>query len=205
MIPRIKADKRMAAVAPGGEGYARSRLKPHWFHYVLQSALAMIAVWVALVALSMNDLVVVVSCAATAFTVFTMPSSVTAQPRNVVGGTVVALLVGSCCAAIPVGTDLATLVVRAGTVGLATLVMTLSDTEHPPAAGTALAVVTSGYSVRLLLGVLLGVVIISLTQQMLRSHLRDLTGWHLVAERARRMQDRDSLDVMAFQKTKENR
>jgi len=45
----------------------------------------MVAILVVLVALSLQHLVIVASIGASAFTVFIMPKSKTARPRNVIG------------------------------------------------------------------------------------------------------------------------
>lgn len=159
-----------------------SRLRPsldrrfatHWISYVGQSVMAAGAVLLALVALRQQNLVVAASLAATAFTVFSMPSSVTASPRNVIGGHAVGLLFGSIFALIPEGTELEQDAVYALAVGSSMLVMTMTDTEHPPAAGTALGVVIAGFSGRVVLGVLVGVGILAAVHRLLRPVLRDL-------------------------------
>jgi CBS-domain-containing membrane protein len=142
--------------------------------YVLQSLLAAGSVFVVLVALRQQNLVVAASLAATTFTVFAMPSRVTASPRNVIGGHLVGLVFGSVFALIPVESALAQDAVYALTVGGAILVMAVTNTEHPPAAGTALGVVIAGFSVQVVLGVVVGVGVLALIQRLLRPMLRDL-------------------------------
>ncbi len=150
------------------------RFGPHWLNYVLQSVLAAASVFVVLVALRQQHLVVAASLAATAFTVFVMPGSVTASTRNVVGGHLVGLVFGAAFALIPQQAALAQDAIYALAVGCAMIVMTATNTEHPPAAGTALGVVIAGFSVRLVLGVVVGVVVLAVIHRMLRSLLRDL-------------------------------
>jgi len=53
--------------------------------------------------------------------------------------------------------------------------MVISDTEHPPAAGTALGVVTKGFYLHIIAGVLLFAILFSIIRWLLRNHLRDLT------------------------------
>ncbi|MFH1501648.1 MAG: HPP family protein [Candidatus Eisenbacteria bacterium] len=150
------------------------RFRPHWVSYALQSAFATASVFVVLAALRQQNLVVAASLAATAFTVFTMPSSVTASTRNVVGGHVVGLAFGSVFALFPQESVLAQDAMYALAVGGAMLVMTATNTEHPPAAGTALGVVIAGFSIRIVLGVVIGVVVLTLIHRLLRPTLRDL-------------------------------
>ena len=59
-------------------------------------------------------------------------------------------------------------------VGLSITCMALTRTHHPPASGTALAVALTGFSIRALLGVVLGSTVLSLAHQALRRHLKDL-------------------------------
>lgn len=150
------------------------RFGPHWLSYILQSALATASVFVVLVALRQQNLVVAASLAATAFTVFAMPSSMTASTRNVVGGHIVGLVFGSAFALIMQESAFAHDAMYALAVGCAMLVMTATNTEHPPAAGTALGVVIAGFSARLVLGVVVGVVVLAVIHRLLRPMLRDL-------------------------------
>ena len=151
-----------------------SRFRPHWLSYVLQSALAAVAVFAALAALRQQNLVVAASLAATAFTVFAMPSSVTASPRNVVGGHMIGLAFGSVFALLPHDSGLGQDALYASAVGCSMLAMAVTDTEHSPAAGTALGVVIAGFSAQVVFGVVLGVGILSVIHRLLRPVLRDL-------------------------------
>jgi len=150
------------------------RFGPHWQSYVLQSVLATASVFVVLVALRQQNLVVAASLAATAFTVFAMPSSVTASTRNVVGGHLVGLAFGSALALVPQQTVILQDGMYALAVGGAMLMMAATNTEHPPAAGTALGVVIAGFSWRIVLGVVVGVAVLALIHRLLRPILRDL-------------------------------
>jgi CBS-domain-containing membrane protein len=150
------------------------RFGPHWLSYVLQSMFAMTSVFVVLLTLRQQNLVVAASLAATAFTVFAMPSSVTASTRNVVGGHIVGLVFGSAFALVPLESALAQDAMFALAVGSAMFVMAVTNTEHPPAAGTALGVVIAGFSWRIVLGVMVGIAVLALIHRLLRPFLRDL-------------------------------
>jgi CBS-domain-containing membrane protein len=169
---RIKVE-RGSCVAILNHTFDR-RFTPHWTSYVAQSAMAGGAVLVALMALRQQNLVVAASLAATAFTVFTMPSSVTASSRNVVGGHLVGLVFGSLFALLPQESGLAQDAIYALAVGGSMLVMAVTNTEHPPAAGTALGVVITGFSLRVVLGVIVGVGVLAVVHRLLRPVLRDL-------------------------------
>ncbi|MBM4148553.1 MAG: HPP family protein [Lentisphaerae bacterium] len=150
------------------------RVRPFWPSYVLQSVLAAASIFVVLVALHRQNLVVAASLAATAFTVFTMPGSMTASARNVIGGHVVGLAFGSVFALASPQSPFLHDAMYALAVGCAMFVMAATNTEHPPAAGTALGVAMAGLAWRLLLGVLLGAVLLVLIHRLLRPVLRDL-------------------------------
>ena len=87
----------------------------------------------------------VVASASTAFIVFVVPHSIASSPQRVIGGHLVAVIGGSIFALILTIPALEPSTVRdvvAGfAVGVSILAMVLTDTEHPPAAGTALALV----------------------------------------------------------------
>jgi CBS-domain-containing membrane protein len=150
------------------------RFRPNWASYVLQSVLAAVTIFVALVALRQQNLLVAASLAATAFTIFAMPGSVSARTRNVVGGHLVGLAFGCLFASLAAGAGMWQDAMYALAVGCSIFVMAITNTEHPPAAGTALGVVTAGFSVRVVLGVIIGVTILVAIHRVLRPYLRDL-------------------------------
>lgn len=151
------------------------RFLSHWPSYVIQSAMAAAVVLLALIVLHQHNLVVVASLAASAFTVFTVPSYITASTRNVVGGHIIGVIFGSLFALIPQESSIGQDAIYALAVGGAMFAMTITNTEHPPAAGTALGVVIAGFSIQIVLGVVVGVAILAAVHRLLRPFLRDLT------------------------------
>ena len=151
------------------------KLGASWKNYVFQSLLAAITVLVVLLFLSIEHAVIVSSIGATAFIVFAMPRSITAKPRNVIGGHLVGLLFGSLCALIPHSSSLHPIIAYSLAVGLAIFTMVVIDTEHPPAAGTALGVAIDGFSWNVAVAVVTSVIILSLVHILFRPYLRDLT------------------------------
>ncbi|MFW6414207.1 MAG: HPP family protein [Verrucomicrobiota bacterium] len=141
---------------------------------MFQSILATVAVWIALEALRLQNLLIAASLAATAFTVFTMPSSVIASSRNVIGGHMIGLTFGLALALVPHNAGASQGIVYALAVGSSMFVMTVTNTEHPPAAGTALGVVIAGCTLRVVLGVVIGIGILSILHRVLKPLLRDL-------------------------------
>jgi CBS-domain-containing membrane protein len=150
-------------------------LSSYWKNYVFQSLLAALTTFVVLLFLSLQEAVIVASIGATAFIVFAMPNSITARPRNVIGGHLVGLLCGTLFALIPHSSFLYSAVAYSLSVGLSIFIMVVIDTEHPPASGTALGVAITGFSTAVVLAVMTSAVVLSLVRHSFRRHLRDLT------------------------------
>ena len=154
--------------------------KKHWKNYVFQSLLATVSIFCVLIFLEQDEEVIIASLGATAFVVFALPDKITAQPRNVIGGHIVGMACGvlgfHVLNAFP-DPDffVAESVIHAIAVGLSIFIMVLTNTEHPPAAGTALGVAIEGLSRRLALSILLFSFVFTLIRLLLRKHLRDLT------------------------------
>ncbi|NLF40142.1 HPP family protein [bacterium] len=152
-----------------------AEVRHHWRHYVLQSLAAGLTVFLAILFMTFQNQIIIASLGATAFIVFAMPNSVTAQPRRVVGGHAVGVLAGFCCSLLPHATQLGATVVYACAVAVSMFLMVASDTEHPPAAGTALGIASSAHTWQNDLGVLIGAIVLTVVQRILHPRLRDLT------------------------------
>ncbi len=151
--------------------------------YVFQSLLAMVAVAVAMLLIDwLTNAVIVAALGATAFVVFSLPLSRQSHARAVIGGYVVSIAVGTLCfwlaAVMPARTAHAEYALKvvfgAGAVGLAVFVMTITNTEHSPAAGVALGLSLGQWELRTVAIVMLAVVTMVVLQRILRRHLRDL-------------------------------
>jgi CBS-domain-containing membrane protein len=119
--------------------------------YVLQSVLATLTI-AAVIAVqdSVSNVALTSAMAASAFIVFQMPHSRFARPRRVIGGHLVAVIVGLAAAfvahsVLSQGSDsgLATDMTAAVALGTTLLAMAMTDTEHPPGAATVVGVVFS--------------------------------------------------------------
>ncbi len=147
----------------------KSKFKKLWKYYILQSLLATVALFV-LVFILKDKMVIISSMGATAFIVFAMPKAVSAQTKHVIGGHIVGLASG----AVFYFTSLPYLVEYPLAVGFAILLMVALDLEHPPAAGTALAVVINEVSLNAFVTIMLSAVILSQCRYYLRGYLKDL-------------------------------
>ena len=144
-----------------------------WGACISQTVLATATVFLVLLSLSLEHAVVISSIGATAFIVFVMPRSIVARPKNVIGGHLIGLFSGSLCSMIPHPPP-SHAVVYSLAVGISILAMVITNTEHPPASGTALGVVMRGFSPRVAAAVLTSSVLLSLAHHLLRPLLRDL-------------------------------
>ena len=147
------------------------KFKKLWKYYFLQSSLAGIALFIIVIALGKDRIVAISAMGATAFIVFAMPNDISAKTRNVIGGHLVGLVSGTIFYFAPLPYFIEYPIV----VGITVFVMVALDAEHPPAAGTALAVVISeAYPLDVFVTVMIGAVILSQCRYYLRHHLKDL-------------------------------
>ncbi len=156
----------------------------HAPNYLFQAALATVTLLVALiVGNTVFGAAIVVAVASTAFTVFVIPHSIASSPKRVIGGHAASAISGSIIAAIlavpavgSFGEQAPVLihVMAALSVGIGILLMAVTNTEHPPAAGTALGLVTDGWSWTALAFILSSAAALSLIRAALRSKLVNL-------------------------------
>ena len=152
--------------------------------FIIQSLLAVVAVAIILYFVEvLTHAAIVAALGASAFIVFAMPHSITAQPRKLIGGHVVGLLAGTFCyyvfltgplGKLITGWEFTTLFIYALAVGLSIFLMAITNTEHPPAAGTALGIVAHVWSYQVVIFVLLSVIGLAIVRALLGSYLRDL-------------------------------
>lgn len=147
----------------------------YWKNYVVQSLLASLSVFIVIYFLSMQDAVIIASIGATTFIVYAMPQSITAQARNVIGGHLVGLFCGFLFSLIPHPSILYSTLIYSLAVGISMFIMVVTDTEHPPAAGTALGIALSGITLPVLIVVVVSIVLLSAIHRLFKPYLRDLT------------------------------
>lgn len=147
-----------------------SKFKTLWKYYLLQCFLATVVLFILVLVLGEDNLLVISALGATAFIVFAMPKAASAKTRNVIGGH----LVGLASGAIFYLTTLPYLVEYPLAAGLAFFLMVALDVEHPPAVGTALAVVINEVSFNVFITIMLSAVVLSQCRYYLRGYLKDL-------------------------------
>jgi CBS-domain-containing membrane protein len=146
------------------------KFKKLWKYYIWQSFLAAVALFIIVLVLDKDKMVVISAMGATAFIVFAMPNAVSAHSRNVIGGHLVGLILGMIFFFIEIPYFYEFPLV----VGIAIFVMAALDVEHPPAVGTALAVLINEVSTDVLFIIIAAAVILSVCHYYLRHHLKDL-------------------------------
>ncbi len=150
-------------------------LRYHWKPYLFQSLLASASIYLILLVLSIQEhSVIIASLGATSFTVFAMPKNFTANSWNIVGGHLIGVIIGAVCAAIPLHIIHYEVGAYALAVGMAMFLMVITDTEHPPAAGTALGMAMQVFSWRIIITTLLSVIVLALIHHFFKRYLRDL-------------------------------
>ena len=165
------------------QAFERSHIRGLVRPYVVQATLASLALLaILLIEKGVSDGIIVVTIASSTATVFVVPHSIASSPRRVVGGHVFSVLVGLVLWG---GLDLLTGdagsasnlqidVFGAAAVGLSVLVMATTNTEHPPAAGTAFGIMVVGLSFTFIAFILSAAVILSIVRLMLRDRLQNL-------------------------------
>lgn len=152
-------------------------------HYVFQSLLATLAL---VVIMLVQDVVlraaIIVAVASTAFIIFAIPHTPAAGLRKVIGGHVVAVVLGSAATGVlrALGVDTfdtdrhAFYVAAAVAVGLSIFVMVVTDTEHAPAAGTALGLVIPDWTWSAVVFIIVAVLALSALKVILGPRLVNL-------------------------------
>ena len=147
---------------------------PYRKQYFIQSGYAAVSIFI-ITFILYNNPVVIASIGATAFIVFSMPNSITAQPRRIIGGHLVGFFVGSCFGVFPFMNVLFfTALWYALSVGITLFIMVVMDFEHPPAAGTALGMTLVGYTSSSAVAIIISIVILAFISYAAKPFLRDL-------------------------------
>jgi len=161
------------------------KLKKYFLNYIFQSLLATITLAIILYFENIfTHTAVIASLGATTFIIFAMPGYTTARPRSVVGGHIIGIIVGISCSYIAfymqniniffLSHDILKILIPAISVGLSIFIMVITNSEHPPAAGTALGIVIQGWTYSIILVILITTILLSLSKYLLKPWLKDL-------------------------------
>ena len=147
-----------------------NKFKKHWKHYLLQILLATLILLFITLIFGKKRVVTISAMGATTFILFAMPNSILAKTKNVIGGH----LVGLACGGLFYFTSLPFFMEYSLAVGIAIFLMVILNVEHPPAAGTALAVAINEVSLEIFVTIMASAVILSQFRWYLRKYLKDL-------------------------------
>ena len=153
--------------------------------YLGQAALAAVMMMILLVLVdSVADAVLAVGLASSAVIIFVHPHSKGAALRHLVGGHAIGLAVGMAISVVLYHSDWFGLdytvshwivdIVAASALGIVIVLMCVTDTEHPPAAATAVGFAWEGLEPMVIGLVIAGVLVLSVSKVALRGVLRDL-------------------------------
>jgi len=147
-----------------------AKIKKLWPYYLAQSAMAAGTLAILFLVLGEGRMILISAIGATAFIIFAMPTTASAQAKVVIPSHLAGLAAGTVFAF----TSLPLTLECSIAVGIAAFLMVTFDIEHPPAAGTAIAAVVHNASLELWAVVCVCVFALSFTRYLLRKHLRNL-------------------------------
>ena len=159
------------------------KFKAHKKQFVLQCLLATVSVLVILIVLeAITSAAILAALGASACVVFAIPESESSKPKVILGGYLIGVMVGTAChwpaqleaTGHPVMDKYLSLVCIAGAVGMTIFLMTITNTEHPPAVGVALGLAAGRWNWQTIAVVLIGVIALCIAKRLLRSWLRNL-------------------------------
>jgi CBS-domain-containing membrane protein len=160
------------------------RFSRYSHRYLAQATLAVIAMLVILLVVdSLADAALAAGLGSSVLILFLHPSSATARSRSVIGGHTLALLVGVGCSLIlfnsPAGDFLKGTRVffdlsLALSLGMLILIMAITNTEHPPAAGTVLGISMQALDPVRTAIFISAVILLAIIKYFLKFHLHDL-------------------------------
>ena len=151
--------------------------------FILQSLMALATFFIVLLFVEkVTQVVIVAALGASTFIVFSMPHTMTAAPRRLIGGHFMGLVSGSVChflfidgLSVNLNQSTALLALTFGVaIALAMFLMAVTNTEHPPAAATSIGLLMAGWSWSAILFVLLFAGLLAIIHYALRRYLVNL-------------------------------
>ena len=160
-------------------------LASHPIRFAVQAGLAALVMLAVLMFVdSLSNAAIAAGLASSVVVIFINPSNRTARIRAVVGGHGLALMLGAALSFLlfygPVDTflndaDYLRNFGYAAAVGMAVLLMAITNAEHPPAAGTAIGMASREFDLLIFFSIIGAVLMLAVIKLALRAHLRDLT------------------------------
>lgn len=161
-----------------------NKIKKNFKHYILQCSLATLTMLGILTFLDvLTETAIIASLGSSVFIVFAMPWNYCAEPRRLIGGYMVASIVGivfyflSEYARFEISDYVANfslLIYSSLAVGFAIFIMVATDTEHAPAAGLSLGLVLNSWDYITIVLIISAVIWMSAVHKLLKTRLIDL-------------------------------
>lgn len=160
------------------------KFKLNYKNYIFQCTLAAAVTFIIFLFVDIiSSMIILTSYGATTFIAFTMPRGYAARPRNIIGGYLVGSIVGIVIhglhivflnSNIFISSNLLLLISSALCVGVTSLILVITDTEHPPAVGMALGLIINSWSFLSILITLTAIITLTIIKEILKPHLIDL-------------------------------
>jgi len=160
------------------------KFRRQYKRYIFQALLATVAMAVMLLFVdSLSSAAIAAGLGSSVVGIFINPTGATARLRSVVGGHTMALLLGSVFSFILFAGSIEGFIadhsqfhalMMAISVGLLILVMAVTDTEHPPAAGIVIGMASREWTPEVFGAILGALVLLGVIKLVLKRHLRDL-------------------------------
>ena len=152
--------------------------------YIFQCTLATLTILAVLFFLDvLSETAIIAALGASTFVVFAIPNSYSSDPRRLIGGYIVGIVVGIVCYYFSINfpesnfftnTEMSLIVFGAIAVGIAIFIMAVTNTEHPPAAGIALGLVINPWSWITIVFILCAIIWLTSVRKILKPYLLDL-------------------------------
>jgi len=165
------------------------KFKKNSLKYIFQCILATLTILAVLIFLDvLKETAIITALGASAFIVFTMPTQYSSDPRRLIGGYIVGLIIGlifyflsqSQIKNIFEFSETTTLVIfGAITIGFAIFLMALTNTEHAPAAGISLGLVINPWDYITIIFIVIAILWLASIRYLLRGYLMDLISPHI--------------------------
>ena len=160
------------------------KIKTHLWGYILQCSLATLTILAVLIFLDvLTETAIIAALGASACVVFTMPTMYSSDPRRLIGGYCIGITIGLLFYFLStwfyfsfIGKEIMSLIIfGALSVGTAIFMMTITNTEHAPAAGIALGLVINQWNYLTIIFIVCAVIWMAGVRKLLKPHLMNLT------------------------------
>lgn len=159
------------------------KLRKYLFQFIFQSFLVALSIGVVLFFLNIfTDAAIITALGATTYIIFTKPNSIYAKGRHFLGGYFVGIVVGIMMKVpcnIPAISHIFPkkehiIIAAALAVAFSMFLMNITDTEHAPAAGMALALVLNPWDARTIFIIIISVLILYAAKRLFEPIMHDL-------------------------------